>query len=144
MSHELSKYGSSDDFFNDIFDYRFPSIFNNKKNIFQFPKINVSDGDNCTVITANVPGIKSGDIAIDIDGDRLTISGHSKREKEEGKEDSDYYRFEREEGSFSRSISLPSHADKSQIDAKTKNGVLTITIPNKEGTAGQKIHIRED
>lgn len=147
MSHNINKHSgliSHDDFFDDVFKFRFPTFINDKLNVLQFPKINISDNKYSVVVTANVPGIPSKDINIDIEDNILIISGHTKREEEEGKEDSDFYRFEREEGSFSRSITLPSKVDKTKVDAKTKNGVLTITLPKIESGGEHKIRVREE
>ncbi len=147
MSQNLTKYDSlfgRDDLFNDLFRGRFPSIFNEKQNLIQFPKINISDNEKNIIVTASVPGIAGKDISINVEDNLLTISGHTKREEEEGKEDSDYYRFEREEGSFTRTVSLPNQVDESKVEAKTKNGVLTITLPKIEKTNNHKIHIKEE
>ncbi len=148
MSQGLSKYEGSlfrdNDFLDNFFNYRFPAFFDDHKGIFKFPKINISDDDQKVIVTANIPGIKADDITIDVDDNQLTIKGSSKREEEEGKEDSDFYRFEREEGSFARTVTLPSSVDKSRVDAKTKNGVLTIILPKIEKREDQKITIREE
>lgn len=147
MSHNLSKINSitsHDDFFDDFFQGRFPTLWNERRSLIQFPKVNISDNEHSVVVTANVPGIPSKDITIEVEDNILTISGHTKREEEEGKKDSDFYRFEREEGSFMRSVSLPSPVDKNNIDAKTKNGVLTITLAKTEKSETNKIHIREE
>ncbi len=120
------------------------SLFGSNQKIMHFPKVNISEDDESVIVTANVPGIAPKDISINVDENVLTLSGHTKREEEEGKKDSDFYRFEREEGSFMRTISLPSHINKGSVDAKTKNGVLTVTMKKLASGDNQKIHIREE
>lgn len=147
MSKHIEQYHalplSRDEFFDDFFRGRFPSLFNERHNAIQFPKVNVSEDDHAVIVTANVPGIAAKDITIEVEGGSLTLSGHVEREETEGKKDSDFYRFEREEGSFMRTIALPSPVDREKIEAQTKNGVLTVTLPKLKGTEKQKIHIKE-
>ena len=64
---------------------------------------------------------------IDIDGDRLTISGERKFNNE-NKEDK-YHMVENYYGSFSRSFTLPEHVDKTNLVAELTDGVLKIEIP---------------
>ena len=57
----------------------------------------------------------------------LTIKGEKREEKEERKKD--YYLSERRFGSFQRSFQLPDGVDADKIEARFKNGVLTVTLP---------------
>jgi HSP20 family protein len=136
-----------DNFFEEFFsgDLRLPSIFEERTGrLLGFPRIDVRDEDKNIVVTANTPGIAAKDMRIDIEDNMLTLSGNVSREEEEGKKDSDYYRMEREEGSFSRTITLPTAVDREHIDAKAKNGVLTITLPKKIEAQKPSITIREE
>lgn len=51
---------------------------------------------------------------------------------------------ERRQGSFRRSVSLPSDADEGAISAELRNGVLTLAIPKSEEArqAEKKIDIK--
>lgn len=145
MSHNLKIFDPfRDDFIDNFFGNRNLSIFNDKQKFFNYPKINISDNGKEIIVTANTPGISAKDITINVEDNTLTISGHTEREEEEGKKDSDFYRFEREEGSFMRTIELPSNVNKDNVDAKTKNGVLTITLKKQESEDKSKIQIREE
>ncbi len=145
MSKHLMPY--HDNFFDDFFgnDLRFPGIFGDRSGrIIGFPRIDVSDKGESIIVTANVPGVASKDIHIEVEDNLLTISGHVVKEEEEGKKDSEFYRLEREEGAFSRTVSLPSPVQNDRVEAKTKNGVLTITLPKKTETERPKISIKEE
>lgn len=136
-----------DNFFDDFFssDVRFPRLFEERTGrLLGFPRIDVRDEEKNIVVTANIPGIPAKDVDITVEDNVLTLSGNAVREEEEGKRDSDYYRMEREEGSFARSIMLPYAVDSTQIEAKTKNGVLTIILPKKLEQDKQKITIKEE
>lgn len=60
----------------------------------------------------------------------LTISGEKKYEKEDKDENTHF--VERSYGSFRRVLALPQDIDQEAIDAKFRNGVLTITVPRKQ------------
>jgi HSP20 family protein len=91
------------------------------------PAIDVIRHDDQLVVRADIPGIKPEEVKIEVEDDILTVSGEHEEEKEEkGKH---FVRRERRYGSFSRSMALPSGVDVSKIEAKTKDGVVEVTIP---------------
>jgi HSP20 family protein len=91
------------------------------------PAIDVIRHDDQLVVRADIPGIKPEEVKIEVEDDILTVSGEHEEEKEEkGKH---FVRRERRYGSFARSMALPSGVDVSKIEAKTKDGVVEVTIP---------------
>ena len=91
------------------------------------PSIDVERGKNELTVRADVPGVKPGDVKIEVQDGVLTISGEHKEQKE--KKEKDYLRRERRYGSFTRSMALPEGVDPSKINATTKDGVVELTIP---------------
>ncbi|XP_031092215.1 17.2 kDa class II heat shock protein [Ipomoea triloba] len=88
----------------------------------------VKEYPNSYVFIIDMPGMKSGDIKVQIDGDNmLSISGERKREAEE-KEGAKYVRMERRVGKLMRKFVLPENADKEKITAVCQDGVLTVTV----------------
>ena len=85
-------------------------------------------------LEADLPGVKKEDIAVDIDGDRMTISAHRSAETEEKDDNSQYLRRERSYGSFSRSFDI-SNIKSEEISGAYHDGVLTLTLPKKSPTA---------
>jgi HSP20 family protein len=69
----------------------------------------------------------------------LTIRGERKRE--EMKENETVHRVEREYGVFERSFSLPRSADSEKIQAKYKDGVLSLTVPKREEAKPKSLKI---
>jgi HSP20 family protein len=67
------------------------------------------------------------------------LKGERKLEQEVKRES--YQRIERRYGSFSRSFTLPSTVDASQISASYKDGVLTVTLPQREEARAKQISI---
>ena len=91
------------------------------------PKVDVTESDKEIKISAELPGMEEKDIDVSLQNDMLTIKGEKKEEKEDkGK---DYYRMERSYGSFSRTIPLPVEVETDKVDARFKNGLLSITLP---------------
>ena len=80
-----------------------------------------------------LPGMKKEDIAVDIDGDYLTISAQRNTETEEKDDKNSYVRRERSYGSFSRSFNI-SNIKSEEISGSYENGVLKLTLPKKNPT----------
>lgn len=75
-------------------------------------------------LEADLPGMKKEDIAVDIDGDYLTISAQRNTETEEKDDKNSYVRRERSYGSFSRSFNI-SNIKSEEISGSYENGVLS-------------------
>jgi HSP20 family protein len=89
---------------------------------------------------ADVPGTKESDIAINLTGNRLTVSG--KREEEKRQENETYFSYERSYGTFTRSFTLPEDVDGDKVNASLKDGVLTIMVPRKPEAQPKKVSIK--
>jgi len=91
------------------------------------PAIDVVRDDANLVLRADIPGIKPEEVTIEVEDDILTVSGEHEERKEE--KDKHYLRRERRYGSFRRSMALPPGVDPTKIEAKTRDGVIEVTIP---------------
>lgn len=107
------------------------------------PSVDIAATDKQYTITAEVPGVDENDVTLELIDDSLIIRGEKKFEKEQ--KDKEFYRVERSYGSFRRVLSLPEDADRERIDARFRNGVLTITLGRKAQaqTAGRRIEIKK-
>jgi HSP20 family protein len=101
---------------------------------------NVSEDTNNYYIRAELPGMASNELDIQVRANGLSISGERKI-AEEG-DSVRYHRRERETGSFSRQIALPGEVDTGKVDAALKDGVLTITVPKSEAAKPRQITVR--
>jgi len=107
---------------------------------FEFaPPADVYEDENRITLKMEVPGIKQEDLDIRIDGNTLSVSGERKFERDEKREN--FRRVERQYGSFSRSFELPSSADRDNITANFKDGVLQIEVPKRAEARGKQIQI---
>jgi HSP20 family protein len=87
----------------------------------------VKEYPNSYVFVVDMPGLKSGDIKVQVEDDNvLLISGERKREEE--KEGAKYLRMERRVGKFMRKFVLPENANTDAISAVCQDGVLTVTV----------------
>jgi HSP20 family protein len=103
-----------------------------------FPATDIKEEEDNYIIKVDVPGIDRKDIDIQMEEGVLTIKGET--EKEEKEEAKGYLRRERVKGAFARRFSLPD-VDPEGINAKFKDGVLTITAPKAKKRLGRKIEI---
>jgi HSP20 family protein len=95
-----------------------------------FPEIDVKETEKELKVSAELPGLEEKDVEVLLDADSLTIRGEKRHEEEEKGES--YYRSERRYGSFSRVIPLTAEVESDKVEARFKNGVLTVTIPKTE------------
>ncbi|XP_014504237.1 17.9 kDa class II heat shock protein [Vigna radiata var. radiata] len=87
----------------------------------------VKEYPNSYVLQIDMPGLKCGDIKVQVeDGNVLFISGERKREEE--KEGAKYLRMERRVGKFMRKFVLPENANTDEISAVCEDGVLSVTV----------------
>jgi HSP20 family protein len=102
------------------------------------PPVDVLETPDGYVITAELPGLSRDDVDIQVQDDRVTISG-TRRERLQGCEQ--YHRVERGHGSFSRTFQLPVTVDPARVSADLRNGVLTVTCPKAVDESQHRIHI---
>ncbi len=94
------------------------------------PQLDISGDEKNYEVTLDVPGFTESDINIEVNGDALTITG-KKEDKNETK-DKQFYRIERHYGSFKRTLSLPEDVNVDEVNAKLKDGILTLSMPRSE------------
>ena len=91
------------------------------------PRIEVVEKDNRLVTRVDLPGKKKEDVKVEVTDGQLIISGTRKRETEEKKDQ--FYRSEREFGSFYRIVPLPEFVGVEDVKAKYVDGVLEVSMP---------------
>ena len=91
------------------------------------------------VFKLELPGISKDDVKVELEGDKLRITGDREEEKEVEKEN--YHRVERVCGSFARSFQLPKNANGEKVSANMKDGILELRIPKQEEAKAKSITI---
>jgi HSP20 family protein len=92
-----------------------------------YPEIDVFEKDNRLVTKIDLPGMKKEDVKVEVTDGQLAISGERKREAEEKGEE--FYRCEREYGSFYRAVPLPEGGTIEDVKATFSDGVLEVSVP---------------
>jgi HSP20 family protein len=103
------------------------------------PPMDLVEAENHFVLEADLPGLREGDVNIEVQDGTLTISGERKAEHEQ--REKGWYRVERAFGSFNRSLTLPDGVDPEGIAASFSDGVLEIRIPKPEERKPRRISI---
>jgi HSP20 family protein len=104
-------------------------------------KMDVKEDDKAYTVHAEIPGVKKEDIHVTIEGNQVSISAETKKEKEE-KEGEKVLRSERYYGKVYRSFSLGQDVDEATAIAKYHDGVLDLTLPKKATTSAKKLAIQ--
>ena len=105
-----------------------------------FPPLNISEDDDSLYVTTELPGIAADAIEVTIENDKLIIRGE--RKIPEIGPLANYYRREREAGSFRRVISLPKKIEAGKVTAASQNGILEITLPKAAEAKPRQIDIK--
>jgi HSP20 family protein len=100
------------------------------------PATDVRETSEGYVIEVEVPGMTEKEIAVTLANGTLTLKGERKPDK-----DAAFTRQERAYGPFERIFRLPDDVDESRVEAKTKNGVLTLHLPKAERAKPKTISV---
>lgn len=106
-------------------------------------RTDIKDKGDHFELEADLPGVKKEDIAVDIDGDCLTISAQRDSQREEKNDQEQYVRRERSYGSYSRSFDI-SNVKSEGISGSYENGVLKLLLPKRSptGSASRRLDIQ--
>jgi HSP20 family protein len=103
------------------------------------PPMDLVETDDHLVLKADLPGLDTDDVNIEVKDGVLTVSGERGTEHEERADG--FYRVERAFGGFSRSMSLPENVDAERINARFDKGVLEVRIPKPEERKPHRVQI---
>ena len=98
--------------------------------------INIHEEDEAYILSALVPGLKAEDLNVQVLEDVVRIQGEYKGDEQS------YLVRELPNGSFTRTLRLPSVIEADHVEAKIAEGVLTLTLPKAESARPKKISIQ--
>mgnify|MGYP006394427583 CR=1 FL=1 len=106
------------------------------------PVVDIRESDSAFLIEAELAGLRREDVKVSVHEGVLTIEGERNRqaESDEGKA----HRIERVYGSFLRRFSLPENVDADSIQAKFRDGILSITLAKAEPVQPKAIEVSID
>jgi HSP20 family protein len=103
------------------------------------PAVDILETEKELVLLADIPGVNSSDLTIDLNDGVLTLSGDA--EPPEKQPESDIFR-EYRTGKYFRQFTVSEVIDQSKIEAELKDGVLHLHLPKVEAATPRKIAVK--
>ncbi len=100
-----------------------------------YPPVNITEDAEGYTVEARVPGLQQDAIAIELEGRTLKISGEHKHAEGE------YIREERATGRFERTFTFRHDIKADKIEARVKDGILTVVLPKADEAKARKIAV---
>lgn len=115
---------------------------NNRGERFIFtPPIDIYETEEGLVLCADLPGVSSETLDLQIQDNKLTLFG---RVTSSISENAELLHREYEEGDFLRSFILSDEVDYDRINATINNGVLKVELPRANKTEPRRIEVKTD
>ncbi|MDY6904498.1 MAG: Hsp20/alpha crystallin family protein [Thermodesulfobacteriota bacterium] len=102
------------------------------------PAVDIFETDSAITLMADIPGVRSDDLNIDLNNDVLTLMGDIAPYENKDEED---VLIEYQVGRYFRRFSLSDTIDREKIEARLDNGVLHLTLPKAEKAKPRKIQV---
>lgn len=116
----------NDSFVRDWFNWSNP---NHEQEASTLPSVNICEHTDRYELTVAAPGMNKNDFKVELQDNRLIISGERKEEHEQ-KQSGNYVRKEFNYQSFVRTFTLAEkQVEREKIQAKYTDGILCITVP---------------
>ena len=103
-------------------------------------RVDVKETAEAYTVSAEIPGVTKDRIAVEIEGNEVTISAETTRVP--AKEGEKFLRLERFYGKTARRFALPQDLDETRAQARFVDGVLELTLPKKAAVTGRKLDIQ--
>jgi HSP20 family protein len=105
------------------------------------PAVDVREADGRYFIEAELPGVSEKELKLELKDGLLTLTAEKAEEKKEEKEGT-WIRRERRQASYQRSFELPEDADGERIEARFKDGLLTVELPKKPQASPRLVPVK--
>ena len=102
------------------------------------PLVDIEETDDAWIVEADLPGVKRGDVEVELRDGELAISGELKERERRGL----LRRRTRRTGRFDYRVTLPGEFDADAIDASLEHGVLTVRVPKPQRAQPRRIEIK--
>ncbi len=103
------------------------------------PAVDIFETPEALVLVADMPGVSSDRVTLDIRDNNLTITGEIRPPMEE-KETMLVQEFYT--GDYQREFQLGANIDRNRIEAAMKDGVLRLTLPKSAQAKPRKIEVK--
>jgi len=127
---KIARRAAFDEFFDDYFGQAlFVPPFACEDERLSGIKLDVAESDRDFTVLAEIPGVRRDDIAVDIDGETVSLSADVKRRN--GTRATRSLCNERSYGRVVRTFRLPAKIDAAAVRTAYGDGILTVTLPKK-------------
>lgn len=103
------------------------------------PAVDIFESEKEITLLADLPGVQSEDLTIDLRDNVLTLSGDVAPEEGAGETD---LLIEYEVGKYYRQFTLSEEVDQGKIEAELKDGILRLHLPKSEKAVPKKITVK--
>ncbi len=104
------------------------------------PAVDIREDEDSYLVQVDLPGVSPDDIDVAMESNGLlTIKGQ--RHPDSSDESGDWKRVERVRGTFFRRFTLPENVDADSIQARSRHGVLEITVPKRREEPAKRIKV---
>ena len=131
-----------DRIFDSLMDQTFPTFKEEVGVSFNqgaYPKVNIYEYDDKVGIVAEIPGLDKKNVTVDVEDGVLTISGDKHGFDSDGGK---CITRELKQSAFTRSFNLGEHLDGTNVSAKFKDGMLSISVPKIEPEKPKKHSVK--
>jgi HSP20 family protein len=101
------------------------------------PAGDVIETDGAYIVEIELPGVRSEDVDVQLNGNELVVAGELKERKREGL----FRRRTRRVGEFEYRVTLPGDLQQSDVEASLAHGVLRVHVPKAHSSTSRKIAI---
>ena len=91
------------------------------------PSVDLYETNDAIILEADLPGVKSEDVKVEVENSDLILQGW--RSLEKSHTNGRFHTMERSSGHFMRRMKLPETVNKEAIEAEFKDGVLRVILP---------------
>jgi HSP20 family protein len=102
------------------------------------PAGDVIETDGAYIVEIELPGVRSEDVDVQLNGNELVVVGELRERKREGL----FRRRRRRVGEFEYRVTLPGD-QQSDVEASLAHGVLQVHVPKAHSSTSRKIAVTE-
>jgi HSP20 family protein len=102
------------------------------------PPVDLEETEDAWVVEADLPGVKKGDVTVEVRDGELAIHGEVKERERTGI----LRRRTRRTGEFDYRVTLPGDVDDEHIDAHLTEGILTVRVPKPTRAQPRRIEVK--
>lgn len=116
-----------------------PAAEHARPSVIYTPLVDICENDKEITLLADIPGVRSEDLKIDLRDDVLTLIGDESDTLAEGEH---YVIREYGTGRYYRQFTLADTIDQNKIEASLNDGVLRLTLPKAEAAKPRQITVK--